>query len=186
MTVEELLASQVRRYEFISQHESGHAAAGALLGLVPVEIEVVSEPLRTAGQVRFKDRPATSDAVVRKFALMVLGGWMATDEEPPGWPPDDEAAESDERALAALVQHLRLDKTGYAALTSEGWRLAASDEFGLVEHAIKSALRYRCFLDAEEIANLLLIALGTERTAELYGVDLDNRTRSEEAMADAA
>jgi hypothetical protein len=121
------------------------------------------------GRVAFEhvdvDRP-----IARRYAQIMLAGWIGNDEDPPRWPLDEQAPRgSDTSKLVTLASYLDLDQISYAALVRETWQLAARPEFSLLEHGFKTALSQRHVLDARAISGVLRAAMDPERVAELYG-----------------
>jgi hypothetical protein len=156
-------------YEAVANHEAAHAAAAALLGVLPTRVQVGGLSAPSLGRVAFEhvdvDRP-----VARKHAQVLLAGWCGNNEDPPSWPPSEQAPKgSDERKLATLATYLDLDRGSYGDLVHETWRLAASPEFRLAEVGFRTALTHRHVLDAGMISRVLHAAMAPERLTALYG-----------------
>jgi hypothetical protein len=142
-------------YERVANHEAAHAAAAAVLDVVPTRVQVGGFPDSTAGRVSF-DHVDVDRSVARRYAQIMLAGWIGNDQDPPRWPLDAQAPKgSDERKLVTLASYLDLDRASYAALVSETWRLAASPEFRAIEHGFRTALGHTHTLDRGAIVRLL-------------------------------
>jgi hypothetical protein len=155
-------------HEHTVRHESAHAAAAALLGVLPTAIEVGSYP--GGGGWTWLRLGGSSPASERRWAQILLAGWIGNDEDPPRWPSEQAPKGTDEHKLAMLARHLDLDRAAYAALVREAWELAVRPEFTLLEHGFRTALSFRRFLDAVTVSKVLIAALGHQRAAALYGV----------------
>jgi hypothetical protein len=165
-------------YEHTAAHESAHAAAAAMLGVLPVGVQVGGLPDAAAGRVWFRSVDM-NHALARRYAQIMLAGWIGSDESPPRWPLDAQAPKgSDEAKLVKLSSYLDLDQTSYAALVSATRELATHSEFVLLEHAFKTALSYRHVLDAHMVSTVLRAAMEPERVAQLYG-GKENRRMSD-------
>jgi hypothetical protein len=144
-------------YQRVANHEAAHAAAAAVLDVVPTRVQVGGFPDATAGRVSF-EHVDVDRSVARRYAQIMLAGWIGNDEDPPRWPLDAQAPKgSDERKLVTLASYLDLDRASYAALVSETWRLAASPEFRAAECAFRTALGRTHILDRDQIVRLLRV-----------------------------
>ena len=154
-------------HEVTVNHECGHAAAAVLLGTVPIRVEVGGHP-EVAGRVSFQ--PEQMDrAAARRRVLILMAGSSGADEDPPAWPPNEEAPrKSDEWKLAKLAKYLDLDASSYARLRAQAWELAARPGFRALEAGFREALRHRHILDAPAIARVLFAAMEAEQVAALY------------------
>lgn len=173
------MTTSAAEHEHTVNHESAHAAAAALLGIVPVCVEVGANPTVAAGRTWL--RPSeSSPAVERRWAQVLLAGWVGNGEDPPRWPSEQAGKGTDERKLAEVASYLDLDPSGYRALIRETWELAARPEFVRLEVGFRTALAYRRVLDAPVVARVLFAALGHEQTAALYGVEYPSTQEEED------
>lgn len=152
-------------YRFVAGHESGHAAAGVMLGRLPRMIEV-GQIGRTLGRVDFPfklNKRSASDVM-----LITMAGWVADEEEPPSWPIPDMGTGGDHGTVAKLTEYMGLDESGYRRLVIETWELAATKEFDRLQLAFRTALEYRPVLDRDFILDLIFVAIDdVDRVAEL-------------------
>ncbi len=87
--------------------------------------------------------------------ILAVIGYLADDRRPgiwpPPWPPHRDAADRDERAAAAVVEHLGIDEESYLELVAAAEELLATPAFQRLMSLISSALSEVEVLDGESV-----------------------------------
>jgi hypothetical protein len=157
-----------------SLHEAGHTA-GLLIACrwLPKRVTADRPAERVLGRMELDwETKALEPKLARGLILAILLGPLAEECEPPTWPLDVEV-DGDERHLALLAAHLRLEETDWRMLVTEAELIATSPTFQRLVRLLSRALELVDELSADEIRDLI-----GPRTCATFGLSTHDEEQS--------